>query len=39
MSVDGAALAPPSLLRCIPYSESDGDLDLHVIGDGFVLFM
>lgn len=39
VSVDGTPLAPQSLLRCIPYSESDADLDLQVIGDGFVLFI
>lgn len=39
VSVDGVPLAPQSLLRCIPYSESDADLDLQVIGDGFVLFI
>lgn len=39
VSVDGSALTPQSLLRCIPFSESDEDLDLQVIGDGFVLFV
>lgn len=39
VSVDGSALTPQSLLRCIPFSESDEDLDLQVIGDGYVLFI
>ena len=39
VSVDGSALTAQSLLRCIPFSESDEDLDLQVIGDGFVLFV
>lgn len=39
VSVDGSALTPQSLLRCIPFSESAEDLDLQVIGDGFVLFV
>ncbi|HSJ36544.1 MAG TPA: hypothetical protein VLB85_15970 [Acidimicrobiia bacterium] len=39
VSADGSALTPQSLLRCIPFSESDENLDLQVIGDGFVLFV
>jgi hypothetical protein len=39
VSVDGSALTPQSLLRCIPFSESGEDLDLQAIGHGFVLFV
>jgi hypothetical protein len=39
VSVDGTPLTPEGLLRCIPFGERDDDLDLQVIGDGFILFI
>ena len=39
VSVDGTALAPQELLRCIPFQEDDDRLDLTVLGDGFQLFI
>jgi hypothetical protein len=37
VSVDGKAMTTQELLRCIPFDESDGTLDLQVFGDGFQL--
>lgn len=39
VSVDGQAMTTQDLLRCISSSESDGNLDLTVLGDGFTLFI
>ena len=39
VAVDGTQLTPQNLLRCIPFSDDEGDLDLQVLGDGFILFI
>jgi hypothetical protein len=32
-------MTPQDLLRCAPFYESDGNLDLTILGDGFTLFI
>lgn len=39
VAVDGTQLTPQNLLRCIPFSDEEGNLDLQVLGDGFILFV
>ena len=39
VSVDGTALVAEFLLRCIPFDDGDDDLDLTVLGQGFILFI
>ncbi len=36
---DGQSLAVTGLLRCTPFSDEDGSLDLQILGDGFELFV
>lgn len=37
--VDGETLAVNQLLRCVPFGESEDDLDLTVLGAGYQLFI
>ncbi len=39
VTADGESLTVTGLLRCVPFSDEDGNLDLQVLGDGFVLFV
>jgi hypothetical protein len=39
VSVDGTPLVAEFLLRCIPFGDGDDDLDLTVLGEGFMLFI
>jgi hypothetical protein len=39
VTADGESLAVTGLLRCIPFSDEDGNLDLQILGDGFQLFV
>jgi hypothetical protein len=39
VTADGESLAVTGLLRCTPFSDEDGNLDLQILGDGFELFV
>lgn len=39
VAADGESLTPTGLLRCIPFSDDEGTLDLQILGDGFELFV
>lgn len=39
VSVDGQSLNAQQIVRCIPFSDTDGNLDLTMVGDGFTLFV
>lgn len=39
VSVGGQPLVTQQIVRCIPFSDIDGNLDLTMLGDGFTLFV
>ena len=39
VTAGGESLTPTGLLRCTPFSDEDGSLDLQILGDGFELFV
>jgi len=39
VSVGGQPLIAQEIVRCIPFSDIDGNLDLAILGDGFTLFV